>query len=467
LISAIFPSREDLSNIERLALSFGSSIAVVAIVGLIANFSPWGVRLYPILISIIAVIVITSAVSYFRQRKLPADKVLYISIKATLPAWAGMNRLNRGLFITLIVAIVVALGIVGYTTAVPRQGEKFTEFYILGTDKNISSLPYKVLPGEPVDMVIHVINHEHEPTSYRVRITLDDIEQNELNIGPLDHDEKYEELISILPTAVGNRQKVNFYLYKNNEDKPLFDNPLYLYLDVVTFRIVDMEGKSINYTQQLDNREPAEITIEILHTEPQNASYRVNIKTGDTLWKEITTEVLTEGEKWQKKVGFTPGIQGTNIQVDFWLYKDTASAPLCDTPSTIFLNIDPYPRNTIAKPSENEGPTEFYILNANDKTDVYPWQIEPGIPVDLIVKLVNHEQEPANYQIKILLNGTQIDSINSGLLNDSEGWQKNISITPSTTGDKQKLEFWLYENNSNKPYHEEPLFIYLDVYPLS
>jgi len=467
LISAIFPSREDLSNIERLALSFGSSIAVVAIVGLIANFSPWGVRLYPILISIIAVIVITSAVSYFRQRKLPADKVLYISIKANLPAWAGMNRLNRGLFITLIVAIVVALGIVGYTTAVPRQGEKFTEFYILGTDNNISSLPYKVLPGEPVDMVVHVINHEHEPTSYRVRITLDDIEQNELNIGPLDHDEKCEELISILPTAVGNRQKVNFYLYKNNEDKPLFDNPLYLYLDVVTFRIVDMEGKSINYTQQLDNREPAEITIEILHTEPQNASYRVNIKTGDTLWKEINTEVLTEGEKWQKKVGFTPGIQGTNIQVDFWLYKDTASEPLYDTPSTIFLNIDPYPRNTIAKPSENEGPTEFYILNANDKTDVYPWQIEPGIPVDLIVKLVNHEQEPANYQIKILLNGTQIDSINSGLLNDSEGWQKNISITPSTTGDKQKLEFWLYENNSNKPYHEEPLFIYLDVYPLS
>ena len=87
--------------------------------------------------------------------------------------------------------------------------------------------------------------------------------------------------------------------------------------------------------------------------------------------------------------------------------------------------------------------------------------------MDLIINLVHHEQEPANYQIKILLDDKNIDSINSGLLNEMEEWQKSISITPSAEGKMQKLELWLYKNSSDKPYYEEPLFIYLDVYPLS
>ena len=49
LISALFPRRNDLSGIERLALSFGLNIAVVPLIGFILNYTLWGIKLYPIL----------------------------------------------------------------------------------------------------------------------------------------------------------------------------------------------------------------------------------------------------------------------------------------------------------------------------------------------------------------------------------------------------------------------------------
>jgi uncharacterized membrane protein len=52
LIAALFPRKNDLDGIERLALSFGLSIAVVPLIGLGLNFTPFGIRLVPILVSL-------------------------------------------------------------------------------------------------------------------------------------------------------------------------------------------------------------------------------------------------------------------------------------------------------------------------------------------------------------------------------------------------------------------------------
>jgi uncharacterized membrane protein len=52
LIAALFPGKDDLDGIERLALSLGLSIAVVPLIGLGLNYTPWGIRLIPILVSL-------------------------------------------------------------------------------------------------------------------------------------------------------------------------------------------------------------------------------------------------------------------------------------------------------------------------------------------------------------------------------------------------------------------------------
>ncbi|MEM1745096.1 MAG: DUF1616 domain-containing protein, partial [Candidatus Nezhaarchaeales archaeon] len=38
--------------LERLALSIGLSLALVPLVGLILNYTPWGIRLDPIMVSL-------------------------------------------------------------------------------------------------------------------------------------------------------------------------------------------------------------------------------------------------------------------------------------------------------------------------------------------------------------------------------------------------------------------------------
>ncbi|MGB3943467.1 MAG: DUF1616 domain-containing protein, partial [Methanothrix sp.] len=43
LIAALFPRDDDLDGIERVALSFGLSIAVVPLIGLGLNYTPWGI----------------------------------------------------------------------------------------------------------------------------------------------------------------------------------------------------------------------------------------------------------------------------------------------------------------------------------------------------------------------------------------------------------------------------------------
>lgn len=52
LIEALYPKKEDLEGLERLALSIGLSLALVPLVGLMLNYTPWGIRLEPILVSL-------------------------------------------------------------------------------------------------------------------------------------------------------------------------------------------------------------------------------------------------------------------------------------------------------------------------------------------------------------------------------------------------------------------------------
>lgn len=81
LISALFPKREKLGGIERVALSFGLSIAVVPLIGLILNFTPWGIRLYPIVVSVTLFILIAAVFAWYRQRKLAPDQRFRVVIK--------------------------------------------------------------------------------------------------------------------------------------------------------------------------------------------------------------------------------------------------------------------------------------------------------------------------------------------------------------------------------------------------
>jgi uncharacterized membrane protein len=81
LISALFPKQGKLGGIERLALSSGLSIAIVPLIGFILNFTPWGIELYPIVISVTLFILAASVVGWYRQRRLEPTQRFRVVIK--------------------------------------------------------------------------------------------------------------------------------------------------------------------------------------------------------------------------------------------------------------------------------------------------------------------------------------------------------------------------------------------------
>ena len=66
LVKILFPKKE-IDIIERIALSIGISLALVPLVGLILNFSPWGIRLTPISLSLFTLIIILAIVGLLRE----------------------------------------------------------------------------------------------------------------------------------------------------------------------------------------------------------------------------------------------------------------------------------------------------------------------------------------------------------------------------------------------------------------
>lgn len=66
LVQLLFPKKE-MDIVERIALSIGLSLAVVPLVGLLLNYSPWGIRLDPIVASMSALSIVLAVASVYRK----------------------------------------------------------------------------------------------------------------------------------------------------------------------------------------------------------------------------------------------------------------------------------------------------------------------------------------------------------------------------------------------------------------
>ena len=74
-IKVLFPTQvpfktasENLDTIERIALSIGMSLALVPLVGLLLNYTPWGITLTPIVLSLMTLSTAFAVVAAVRER---------------------------------------------------------------------------------------------------------------------------------------------------------------------------------------------------------------------------------------------------------------------------------------------------------------------------------------------------------------------------------------------------------------
>jgi len=73
-ISALFPRKEELDLIERLAFSIGLSIAITSLIGLMLNYTLFGIRMYSVVFTLFSFILLVSVVAIYRRRTIsPGD----------------------------------------------------------------------------------------------------------------------------------------------------------------------------------------------------------------------------------------------------------------------------------------------------------------------------------------------------------------------------------------------------------
>ncbi|WP_336343281.1 DUF1616 domain-containing protein [Halalkalicoccus ordinarius] len=270
-VSALFPEQggtitgdeetadEDrgIDGIERVALAFGLSIAIVPLIGLLLNFTPWGIRLTPIILSVGGFTIGCAVIAAFRRWELPPEERFSVPYSAWITAgrtevFDPDDRVDAALNVALALAIVLALGSVGFAVAAPQQGEQFSEFYLLTEDENgalvASGYPEEFTQGESESVILGIENNEYETLEYTVVVQLERtegegnetevVEREELDQSSttLEHDETWQEEYQITPTMAGENLRLNFLLYEGEVPaEPTRENAyrdLHLWIDV-------------------------------------------------------------------------------------------------------------------------------------------------------------------------------------------------------------------------------------------
>jgi len=262
LIAALFPeagtlpddSQSDTANVtkrirdgsidglERVALSFGLSIAVTPLIGLVLNFTPWGIRLEPIMVAVSGVTLALTGLAARRRWTLPvADRFRvpyrdwYQSGRAEL--FEPKSRADMALNVVLVISILLAAGSVGYAVTVPKQGESFTEFYLLTENESgelvADEYPTEFEAGESRELVVGIGNHEHRQVNYTVIVEIQrvDIVDNETQIRETTELRRFEPTVganetwqqrhSVAPEMTGERLRLQYLLYRGDPSTPL------------------------------------------------------------------------------------------------------------------------------------------------------------------------------------------------------------------------------------------------------
>jgi uncharacterized membrane protein len=231
------PERQGIDGIERVALSFGLSIALVPLVGLVLNFTPFGIRLLPIIVSLSGLVVVLTVIAGRRRLDLPPEErfeVPYESwiVSARSEMFEPETRADVVLNVLLVLSVLLAAGSVTYAVAVPQQGESFSEFYLL-TETDDGELvaddyPTEMAVDEQSSLVIGIGNQEHESVEYTVieKLQRVQIRNNSTRVRAeqelsrysttVDANETVHRTHTVTPTMTGERLRLVYLLYKGS-----------------------------------------------------------------------------------------------------------------------------------------------------------------------------------------------------------------------------------------------------------
>ncbi len=230
LAAALFPTRRSLGSVERAGLTLVLSFAEISLVGLLLNYTPWGIRLAPITIATLAVIFIQSGIAILRRMRVPETERFVPRIHFESTTWSTAGRFDKALYVALVLAVVASATTLVYVIARPKPIQPFTNFYVLGPGGKMVDYPSRVALNGSAVVTVGITNHENRAASYTVDVTFDGkIIRNIGPVGLLD-DGDWSIPVTLTPSRVGDNQQIEFLLRKNQDSDVYLT--LRLWLDV-------------------------------------------------------------------------------------------------------------------------------------------------------------------------------------------------------------------------------------------
>ena len=230
LLAALFPSRHRMGGVERIVMSFLLSIAVTPLIGLILNFTPWGIKIGAVVAAVASFVLVAAIIAFLRRRGLSEEVRFDYRVRFVMPHFVSTGKVDKVLFGVFLLLAVAATAGLAYVLVTPRPVERFTEFYLLGSASMIEDYPQEAIVGQSTEIPIAVVNHEGADTVYRIKTAIDEEVVEE--IGPIDVPEggKWEERATVTPRVADESERVQFDLYRQGDTAAYLT--VYIWLNV-------------------------------------------------------------------------------------------------------------------------------------------------------------------------------------------------------------------------------------------
>jgi uncharacterized membrane protein len=240
LVAALFPGKKEISGAERIVFSIGLSVVLVPFIGYALLYTSWGMNTGPLMISISILVLVLCAVAILRRSRLPEGMAFSVPLMSAYRPFTRSqlrmrSRVESVLTVLLFTSVLISAVTVAYVVTNPRQGEIFTEFYILGPDGMSGGYPTSLSVGDSGKVIVGVVNQEKRAVDYRLAVLLDGeplpLQPEEEHIV-LENSERWERNISFTPDVSGNDMKLQFLLYRDTDLSEPY-RELYLWIDVI------------------------------------------------------------------------------------------------------------------------------------------------------------------------------------------------------------------------------------------
>ena len=245
-----------IRGVERVALSFGLSVALLPLFGLVLLGVLGGVTRAVVVWTVVGFVFLGAVLASVRRRRVPpADRYRIRVVDlfgAVRSAVVGGTTVHTAVNLVLVVSVILARASVGYALAAPQDGEAHSTLYV-ATETNDGDLvaadyPETVTAGEPEPLVAGIDNDEGDAVEYELLVVADrvdtgggettvvereELERTRLAVGDgesvtYDHE--------IAPTMTGEDLRVSYLLFEDEApDDPATDDAdehVYFWTDV-------------------------------------------------------------------------------------------------------------------------------------------------------------------------------------------------------------------------------------------